>query len=678
MPASPKEASSRRLRTILAIWLVLYYLTAAIGSASLKSATCDETAHLGAGISYWKTLDFRMNPEHPPLVKWLSAGLALATMPVHFEVSRPAPGGAAGGKPIVLAAWEDGDQYSFGNYLLYRQNDADAVLFRARLAPILIGLLGGLVAAGWARELARGKAGRTSRSASCASANIAWSGLAAAWLLLLYPEYMGHARWVTFDVPAAVACGACSLLLWRWWRRPTLARAAAFVAAVTLGTQVKFTVQLFVAIQGIGALGAALFSAWSTRRADRKRNAAGCREFRFLWRRGVGATAALFAAAAAAFFLASWALCGFRFVLTAPGQPPLVRPNPFMNFQSASSISTQTAPLLFRALGAMWRAHLLPEATLASLNVSGSLGARPTFLRGKTSRIGFIDFFFWTILLKTPLVYLALGLWIFGAWVIARRPGCDDSAPFSTSSSSFAPDFCVGKLSFYQTCRAGIFWFFAFPYLALFALSVMSRVSLGHRHILFLYVPFCAVAGAAIGRWLGSLLPKVRELREQGLEPRREAARWLAAQWTGTLILLAALGVNLAAFPNYSTYFNWLAGGGARSGSRFLLDSNADWGEDLKPLGRFASAHGIKAMNLAVFTSADPVYYGIARFRQILPSYQYAVNMPASEPPDPVLPTAVSLNNLDSVRALYPGLIDAPPMAVLNSILVFPPANEKK
>src|SRR3990167_11091501 len=43
-----------------------------ISSSLQKSVTYDEPVHIGAGLSYWKTADFKMNPEHPPLAKLLA------------------------------------------------------------------------------------------------------------------------------------------------------------------------------------------------------------------------------------------------------------------------------------------------------------------------------------------------------------------------------------------------------------------------------------------------------------------------------------------------------------------------------------------------------------------------------------------------------------------------------
>ena len=49
------------------------YATVAVVSMRVKSATFDEAAHLPAGYTYLTLRDYRLNPEHPPLVKTLAA-----------------------------------------------------------------------------------------------------------------------------------------------------------------------------------------------------------------------------------------------------------------------------------------------------------------------------------------------------------------------------------------------------------------------------------------------------------------------------------------------------------------------------------------------------------------------------------------------------------------------------
>jgi hypothetical protein len=70
--------------------------------------------------------------------------------------------------------------------------------------------------------------------------------------------------------------------------------------------------------------------------------------------------------------------------------------------------------------------------------------------------------------------------------------------------------------------------------------------------------------------------------------------------------------------PHYLAYFNELVGGPDR-GSRYLVDSNLDWGQDLKGLKRYMDEHGIERVWLGYFGQADPDYYGIAY--DYLPSY---------------------------------------------------------
>lgn len=563
-------------------------MVAAIVSATRKSATSDETPHIGAGLSYWKTGDFRLNPEHPPLVKALSAGIALVAMPVDFQVFDP------GGKR-VLACWEDGDQVPLGNIMLYRRNDADRLLFWTRMAPILIGLAGGWAAWWWGRKLSG-----------------PWAGFCALAFLLLYPEYVGHARWVTFDVPVVAACGWISAALWGWWRRPTWRRAMLFGVAVALGALVKLTVAVYVVAASLCLVVVAL-------------------SFRGLkGRRGFARVCVLLLAAAAGTYVAIWAAYGFRFSYLAPGQPPLAIQNAFLSYpdspENTMGIQRWTRPL--RDL------RLLPEGYLAVLNHTGSFEGRRSYLNGVESRTGFYSYFLWTTLYKTPLAYILLG-------GVAALYLCRGLCRFR--GRGWRPR---------AVWRRDALLLFVVPFLFLFLATTLSRANLGHRYVLFVYLPWCVGMGIVVGRWL-------RGGRIRGLGGLALAS------------LAIAIAVNLRAYPDYATYFNPL-GGSPLAASEKLLDSNTDWGQDLPAAAEFIRENDLGEVNLAYFGSADPSYYGI-RFRHILPSYPFVVNFPPDQPPDPSRYTVVSLNTLSSVKLLYPGLLTPQPIAVLNSIVVYPP-----
>jgi len=84
--------------------------------------------------------------------------------------------------------------------------------------------------------------------------------------------------------------------------------------------------------------------------------------------------------------------------------------------------------------------------------------------------------------------------------------------------------------------------------------------------------------------------------------------------------------------------------GGPRGGSRFLLDSNLDWGQDLARLGRFLEREGQPRIALAYFGTADPSAYGI-EFGKLLLVHDFDPRVPPSAPSPGDL-VAVSVNLL--------------------------------
>src|SRR6266496_2517915 len=121
-------------RTALAFILAVFCLQAMLALTRL-SATTDEPVHLSAGYSYWKTRDFRMNPEHPPLAKLLATIPLLALHP-RFDPSDQ--------------SWQSGTEDKFAFKFLYG-NNADRILFWSRIPMILLAALGAAVTFMWAR-----------------------------------------------------------------------------------------------------------------------------------------------------------------------------------------------------------------------------------------------------------------------------------------------------------------------------------------------------------------------------------------------------------------------------------------------------------------------------------------------------------------------------------------------
>ncbi|MDY0022590.1 hypothetical protein, partial [Arenimonas caeni] len=70
-----RAPSARLVGTLLLLVLVVAAIARSHWGTRLDGFTVDEPWHVVAGVSYLRTGDYRLNPEHPPLVK-LAAGAA--------------------------------------------------------------------------------------------------------------------------------------------------------------------------------------------------------------------------------------------------------------------------------------------------------------------------------------------------------------------------------------------------------------------------------------------------------------------------------------------------------------------------------------------------------------------------------------------------------------------------
>jgi len=140
-----------------------------------ESAIMDELAHIPAGYGYLHYFDYRLNPEHPPLVKILAA-VPLVFMNLKF--------------PIASDDWlsKINGQWGVGNQFIYHSgNDADKIIFWARVEPILLTLLLIVLIYIWAKELLG-----------------SWWALLPAFLFGFSPTVLAHGHYVTTDIGAAL------------------------------------------------------------------------------------------------------------------------------------------------------------------------------------------------------------------------------------------------------------------------------------------------------------------------------------------------------------------------------------------------------------------------------------------------------------------------------------------
>jgi hypothetical protein len=132
-------------------------------------------------------------------------------------------------------------------------------------------------------------------------------------------------------------------------------------------------------------------------------------------------------------------------------------------------------------------------------------------------------------------------------------------------------------------------WFVLLVPSALYwALAVRSHINIGVRHLLPVWPLLLVAVAAAL----------VQAGRHRG--------------WRVLIAVMIAVHAAeaVATYPHHLSFFNAVAGGPAR-GPEYLLDSNLDWGQDLKFLRRWQVQHGDPPVCLAYFGTADTAYYGV-------------------------------------------------------------------
>jgi 4-amino-4-deoxy-L-arabinose transferase-like glycosyltransferase len=180
---------------------------------------------------------------------------------------------------------------------------------------------------------------------------------------------------------------------------------------------------------------------------------------------------------------------------------------------------------------------------------------------------------------------------------------------------------------YYYLCKVRKRWFDAVylfsPVFFLLLLFTTSKIAAGVRYLLPIY-PFIFVSIGILAKYWAKLNKLV----------------CLLAIWqVGSAFYIA---------PHYLSYFNEILGG-PNNAYHYLVDSNLDWGQDLKGLKKYMDEHGIKKISLSYFGIDTPKRYGIDY--DWLPSF-YLVN-PTPEKPPAATPenrfVAISVTNLQGV-----------------------------
>ena len=345
-------------RVCLAV-VALLAIQAALVAAMVhrESLTFDEDDHMFAGYMMWKTGDFGLNPEHPPLVKLLAAAPIL-----HDKLWIP----PLQGRDFKTEAYLGGR-----DWLAHNDGASQRLVFRMRLAAGLLAWGLALVVFFAARE---------------------WFGTGAALfaltLLVFDPNVMAHSALVTTDVGVSLFFLASIYAFYRYVARPSLVRllVAGIVAGLLAATKHSGILFLPMIVPVI------VFEIARAGGGKRMRQALHL----------CGALVAIVVIAVTVL----WAFYGFRYAARPAG------------LQLSTSLADYVAPLgHFDSAVVLGVAHLhlLPESYLMGLvDVKRMAEFYPTYIFGTVHAHGVWYYFPSVILIKTTLGLLllnALAVW---------------------------------------------------------------------------------------------------------------------------------------------------------------------------------------------------------------------------------------------------------------------------
>ena len=240
-PAAGRADLWERRAALFAALLLGFLLIQGLAFIGEASQTSDEAAHLAAGYSYLTTADFRLNPEHPPLIKEIAA---LPLLPLGLDF----PSGSL---------WDMAEEWNIGRIFVHENRlPNDTILFLARLPILLLSLLLGWGLFHWGRRLFG------PRAALCSLA-----------LYALDPNVVAHSGLVTTDLGVTLFMFFTVHALWRWSERP--APRTLLLAGLMAGGAFASKFTAFWLLPILAALGAVLLATptalprrpWSARSA---------------------------------------------------------------------------------------------------------------------------------------------------------------------------------------------------------------------------------------------------------------------------------------------------------------------------------------------------------------------------------------------------------------------------
>ncbi len=511
------------------------------------SATMDELAHIPSGYSYLTQQDYRLNPEHPPLIKDLSA-FPLLFLNLNF--------------PTNIPEWQNfiNGQWDMGRIFLYESgNDPGQIIRWSRLPIMLLALLFGWLIFKWTKKLYGNKV-----------------GLLALFFYTMSPTFIAHSRFVTTDLGAAFGFFIGLTTFINFICNPT--RKNLVIAGIAFGIAqlLKFSLVILAPIYLVlGILWVIL------------NNYEEIKNFKKIFRESARMTGKLIILGAIG-LLVIWPVYQFHIWNYPPERQKADTEFTLASFSVrplADAVAWMSDKPVLRPIG---------QYLLGVLMVGQrATGGNTAYFLGTVSSKGSSLYFPLLYLLKEQLAFHILTLI---ALVFAVRNTVKAREKNLKTAIEWMRD------NFALTA--------SILFIAVYSLqSITSNLNIGVRHILPIFPFIYLLVARQTIRWTKAydleepqtIIQQIKHFFSMCLNALEKYSVLIA-------LLLWIFLSNVLSFPYYLSYYNAL-GGGVWNGYKIATDSNYDWGQDMKRLKEFTDKSRIDKIYIDYFGGGNVKYY---------------------------------------------------------------------
>ena len=382
------------------------------------------------------------------------------------------------------------------------------------------------------------------------------AGLMALALFSFSPTFLAHGRLVTTDVAAALGFLIAAYFWTNFLKKPNWKNI--FIAGIILGIALCLKFSLVLLIPSF-ALTTVIYALVTKKNSGKKR-------FKSI----LVYSGKAIIAGVIALVVVIWPIYQLH-ISNYSAERQMSDIQHIFGDQLAGKITTKIASIpLLRPFGQYALGLLMATQRVA--------GGNTVYFMGKVNNQAWKEYFPMMYLLKAPLALHFITLIVIMLWIAALKK----RRFFKKLFSRFCQWIKEQPEAFSLLIIFIVYWF----------TSITGNLNIGVRHIMPIFPIMYIFVSVGFFRFKN-------KIKKRGVKIALSAFMLILMLWYIT--------ASLTAFPYYLSYYNELAGG-SKNGYKYAVDSNYDWGQDLKRLADFVEKNDIQKIKVAYF-GGDDAYY---------------------------------------------------------------------